>query len=561
MAKARSFSIYLLKDGFTDASSALKPGHGLTLATHDGAVGTTWPTYLATTQAAPPWWKGYFGISNGVAQGFAGAIVFVETSGRTFALTFGHMRHHLRDEAYEYDFGLRTTLNAVDPKEIRNTDELDPATSRRRRTQLAERSDINYFDFDGDSAVLRSLTGAIRPEYISLFSHATGASNLRVSTKKVRSDLPHLLKEIFEVYEKDTYLTAFPDATNIQPVKDPADLTLLDAKLEDAVRTKDEDLTLTIPELMDFQEDFEVSYSGSGRSDLYPDAALDDYYDYLAARGTALATLTVQNLHHHRLAVTTDDGVTKGDYSIYKSLVFETSLDGHDEAYHLSEGTWYKVDADYLKTLADDIDPLFVDGGLPARTEHLEAEFNELQLVPHWPDSVLLDKTNTSPKGQTAVEPCDVARAENGQLVLTHVKLGVGASDLSHLFSQGTNSVDLLNGVPEARDKLRTLITDRNAAFDLSGLDTQSFKIEYVIVTKKDTSQASAALPLFSRISLRRANRALTSMKTEAIVMLVEDAYKGASKPKPRKKRVAKKAAAKKATAKKTAAKKTASSS
>jgi uncharacterized protein (TIGR04141 family) len=537
MAQARSFSIFLLKDGYASPSRALKADHGLKKASHEAAVGKTWPTYLATKPSASPWWRSYFGISDPVAQGFAGAIVFVEESNRTFALTFGHMRHHLRDEAYEYDFGLRTTLNAVDPKEIRNTDELDPATSRRRRTQLSERSDINYFDFDGDSAVLRSLTGAIRPEYKTLFSHATGASNLRVSTKKVRAELPSLLKDIYEVYEKDTYLTDFPAATNIQPMKDPAILTLLDDKLEEAIRVQSDDLTLTIPELVDFQEDFEVSYSGAGSSDLYPDAVIDDYYAYLEARGKAVDNLTSKDLQHHRLCVTTDDAIKKGDYSIYRSLVFETSLDGRGEAYHLSEGTWYRVDADYLKTLAADIDPLFTDASLPTRTEHLEANYNQLQLVPHWPGSVLLDKTNTSPSGQKQVEPCDVARAEEGRLVLTHVKLGVGASDLSHLFNQGANSVDLLNGLAEAREKLRTLITDRDAGFDLSGLAALAFKVEYVIVTKNDTSLASAALPLFSRISLRRAYRALTSMKTELVVMLVEDAYVGEPRSKPRKKR------------------------
>lgn len=537
MAKARSFSIYLLKASCASPDKALKADHGLKTASHKDAVGPTWPTYIATKSAASPWWRAYFGISDSVAQGFAGAIVFVEASGRTFALTFGHMRHHLRDEAYEYDFGLRTTLNTVDPKEIRNTDELDPATSRRRRTQLAERSDINYFDFDGDSAVLRSLTGAIRPEYKALFSHATGASNLRLSTKKLRADLSSLLEDIYEVYQKDTYLTAFPDATNIQPVKDPADLAILDEKLVQAVRTKSDDLTLTIPELVDFQEDFEVSYGGAGKSDLYPDAGLDDYYAWLATNGVALGTLTLNSLQHHRLCVTTDDGIKRGDYSIYKSLVFESSFDGQHEAFHLSEGTWYKVEADYLEALSADIDPLFVDGGLPPRTEHLEAEYNELQLVPHWPGSVLLDKTNTSPKGQTMVEPCDVARSQNGSLVLTHVKLGVGASDLSHLFSQGATAVDLLNGVPEARDKLKVLITDRAPGFDLSGLAAQVFKVEYVIVTRNDTTLASGALPLFSRISLRRAHRALTSMKSEAVVMLVADEYEGSPKPKPRKKR------------------------
>lgn len=536
MGQARSFSIFLLKSGYTSPAKALKVDHGLVEASHKDGIGTAWPTYLASKVSTAPWWRDYFGISDTLSQGFAGAIVFVGASNRTFALTFGHMRHHLRDESYEHDFGLRATLNSVNPDKIRNTDELDPTTSRRRRTQLPERTDINYFDFDEDSSVLRSLTGAIRPEYKALFSHATGASNLRVSTKERREGLPQLLQSIYEVYEKDTYLTAFPAATSIQPVKDPAILQLLDGKLKEAVQAGSHDLALTIPELMDFQEDFEVSYSGAGKSELYPDADITDYFAYLTARGKPIASLTVADLQHHRLCVTTDDGGKKGDFSVYRSLVFETTLTEREEVYHISEGVWYRVDADYLKKLASNIDPLFTDLGLPARTEHLEADYNERQLVAHWPGSVLLDKSNTSPRGEKQVEPCDVARAEGGLLVLTHVKFGVAASDLSHLFTQGANSIDLLNGVEEARAILKDLIRQRDPNFDFSGLTNLAFRVEYVIVTKNDTNRASGALPLFSRISLRRASRALRSMKTEVVVTLVEDAYVGTPRPKPRKK-------------------------
>lgn len=536
MAKSRSFSIFLLKEHYTTSRNALKPGHGLKKATPSHNDAPTWPTYLSLSSPTTPWWRSYFAVSDPVTQGFAGAVVFIEASERTFALTFGHTRHKLREEAYEYDFGLRTTLNAVDPKEIRNTDELDPATARRRRTQLPDRSDINYFDFDADSAILRSLTGAIRPEYKTLFSHATGASNLRVSTTRGLNDLPDLLSEIYAVYQKDTYLTAFPAATNIQPIKDPTALKLLDRKLEAAFGGGSYDLSLTIPDLLDFQDDFEVSYTGLGRCDLYPDAAIADYYGYLTRYGRSPDTMRVDDLRRHRLCICTTDGDIRGDYSIYKSLVFETSLEGDGAAYHLSEGTWYRVDADYLATLDHDLAPLFVDGELPARTEHLEANYNELQLVPHWPGSVLLDKTDTSPRGQTQVEPCDVARSESGELVLTHVKLGVGASDLSHLFNQGTTAADLLLGLPDARTRLGELIKAREPQFDLAGLEHLRLRVEYVIVTKKDASLGPAALPLFSRISLRRANRALTSMKTPATVILVRDDCPAVPRQKPRKK-------------------------
>lgn len=538
MAQARPFSIFLLKDGHSEPVDALKADHELVAATtNDRGLGEPWPIFLTPSRSSTPWWRDYFSISDPVTRGYAGALVFVKASKRTFALTFGQTRHSLRDEAYEYDFGLRTTLNAVDPEEIRNTDELDPATARRRRTQLPERSDISYFDFDGDSAVLRSLTGAIRPEYKNLFSHATGASNLRVSTKKSSAELIDLLDKLYDVYERVTYLDAFPAANNIQPVKDPTAQALLDEKLLSAFRSKNDHLLLTIPELVDFQEDFEVLYTGRGTSGLHSDATIRDYFGYLARHGADVAKIDIEALRRDRLTVMTADGATKGNYSIYRCLVFETSLEESSEAFHLSEGTWYRVDADYLSRLKTDLDPYFVDASLPARTEHSEFDYNRKQLVPHWRGSVLLDRSNTSPPGQKQVEPCDVARVEDDHLILTHVKLGVSASDLSHLFNQGTNAVDLLNGVPAARSILRELIAERDPGFNLTPLDSQDLKVEYVVVTKNDVMLASDALPLFSRISLRRACRALSSMRTEVLVYLAEDKYVGEAREKPRKKK------------------------
>ena len=533
MAKARSFSIYLLKADFASPDRALKSDHDLKEVTAtDG-----WPTYLASRDLDSPWWRSYFGITDAVSQGFAGAVVFVEAGGRTFALTFGHTAHNLRDEAYEYDFGLRTTLNAVEPGEIRNTDELDPSTSRRRRTQLPEHADLTYFDFDGDSSVLRSLTGAIRPEYRALFSHATGASNLRVSAKQPRAELTALLKSIYEVYQQTTYTTAFPDANNIQPVRDPLILDKLNDKLLESVAGCDDALVLTIPELVSFQDDFEVSFAGVGRSELYSDVSLDGYFGYVTAGGAVVAELSLDDLRRHKLNVVDTNQVTRATYSIYRSLVFETTLDDQTGTFHLSEGTWYRVADDYLARLTEYLEPVFAAVQLPARTTASEYAYNDGQLVPHWPGSVLLDKSNTSPKGQTAVEPCDVARVEGDDLVLTHVKLGVKASDLSHLFSQGVTSVELLSGEVGARDRLKELVLQRDATFDVTPIDKRSFRVEYVIVTKKDAGLGSAALPLFSRISLRRAHRTLTNMRVPVRVMLAGDEVEVTTKPKPRKPR------------------------
>jgi len=44
--------------------------------------------------------------------------------------------HHLKDTTYEYDFGLRVTLNSLDPHELKSADMVAPGVARRKRTQV-----------------------------------------------------------------------------------------------------------------------------------------------------------------------------------------------------------------------------------------------------------------------------------------------------------------------------------------------------------------------------------------------------------------------------------------
>lgn len=71
----------------------------------------------------------------------------------------------------------------------------------------------------------------------------------------------------------------------------------------------------------------------------------------------------------------------------------------------------------------------------------------------------------------------------------------------------------------------------------MTPLSKTRFSVEYAIVTKNDSGLKSKALPLFSRVSLRRACQSLISMKTPVTVHLVEDQGQAKSREKPRKKR------------------------
>ena len=124
--KTRPFSIFLLKKGY-DTSNSLKDNNSLSKAVAAKKLPKHSTLFVLDNPPRDPWWKNYFDIEQPLPQASKGALVFIPVKDRCFALSFGHVFHNLLDNCYEYDFGLRVTLNSLDPnklKSVRNCMEL-----------------------------------------------------------------------------------------------------------------------------------------------------------------------------------------------------------------------------------------------------------------------------------------------------------------------------------------------------------------------------------------------------------------------------------------------------
>lgn len=524
MAKSRPFSIYLLKLGY-DAATALKEDHRLDEPVASQNLPTDASLLVLDSAPTPPWWREYFGVQKKLDQSSKGALVFLPVDGRVFALSFGHVHHNLREESYEYDFGLRVTLNCVDPDKIKNTDTLEPGAARRMRTQVSVDSDLTYFDFDRDSSVLKSLTGKVKSKHSNLIKHVTGSSNLRVSSSAGPSKLVELCTELLALYKSDEYKTSFPDIQNIVPVRDPSMLDRLNEELLAGVHDRSDKLYLAVPDLVNYADNTYVGFGGAGKSERYDDVYLNRYYEYLTQNAVDLGELTTADLVRHELQLVNEDGQRRSSYSIFKSLIFEVELEGDDSIFHLTEGTWYRVDHDYVAKLRDYLDPFCSELGLPDCAHHREDDYNSS--VAEDPDYVCLDRKNISPGGQTQIEPCDIYAIENGHPVLIHVKISTASSTLSHLFNQGVNAASLLRSDTEAVEKLVELVRSGAAAGRedamSSAIDPEKLKIVFGIITHKDHAAKSNNLPLFSRISLMRNLKALHLMRVPATYGFITD--------------------------------------
>ncbi len=536
--KSRSFSIYLLKPGY-NASNTLEDDHDL-----QSETATNLPAgaslYVLDSIPRQPWWRGYFGIAKELNQVSKGALVFLPVKGRCFALSFGHVYHHMKDMAYEYDFGLRVTLNALDPDRLISTDTLEPGAARRQRTQMPKEADLTYFDFDRDSNIIKSLTGKVRKEYKDLVRHVTGSSNLRISSDMQPDELIATCEKLLDIYGRDDYKTNFPNLQNIVPVKDPTEVAQLDAKVTEAFGAQNIDLCLAVPDIVNYADNVYAQFSGAGRAgSRYEDVDMQNYYDYLQSCGVDYKAVDLDMLKKHKLVLADEDGIAKDSYNIYRSLIFDVELTSG--TYHLCDGDWYRVENDYMTKLQLFLDPYYEDQALIPYNHDTESAYN-LAVAAADNKFLCLDRASMAPSGQTQIEPCDLYMVSGTTGVFYHVKVSTRSSQLSHLFSQGQTAIELLKSEAEARDKIKALLKGKlNGQIEsdyLAPIDSGPYKIVYAIISKKNKAGKSKNLPLFSRINLMRSIRTLKMMNVEAVYCFVEDqvAKKGAQ-AKPKKKR------------------------
>lgn len=507
MTKTHSFSIYLLKDAF-NAQNALKDDTKLEagVEANDLPEGST--LHVLDSNPYTPWWVSYFGIQKALNQVSKGAMIFLPAGGRWFALSFGHVSHNLKDESYEYDFGLRVTLNCVDPDKLRSTDILEPSGAKRQRTQLPTAGDLTFFDVDGDSTILKSLTGKVKEEYKDVFKNATGSSNIRISSNANAAGLIELCEQLYALYQDDAYKTAFPDIQNISPVRDPDTVKQLNEKLISAFQAKEDSLALSVPDMIDFNDGLWGTFAGARQGKVYDDIFIDRYNEYLADAGIALGAVDIDLFKRHQLLLTNEDGsVVRDRHSIFKSLIFDTTLKDGTESYHLCEGNWYQIESGYVARLKAFLDPLCEETILPEFNHANEGDYN-IAAAEADAGRVCLDKTSIAPAGQKQVEPCDIYEVVDGRAVLHCVKISTLSAQLSHLFNQGSNSVNLMRSEPEALAKMQALVgvgrTDAEKATLVAPMIDDKFHVAFGIVTHKDKNAKSDNLPLFSRISLMR---------------------------------------------------------
>jgi len=337
------------------------------------------------------------------------------------------------------------------------------------------------------------------------------------------SDLPWLLTSYKEKYEQDLSATDYQWVNNISMIKPSSSIVkeLYNKLLQKFSNEDYTNLWLSIPEIIDWDTVKGFTYT-NGKNILYPDINLEGFLDTVDDK----ESITIDLLKRRRVFCADDNhNPVFKSWPIHKCLYAE--IDCNDEKYILNDGKWHKVSKDFVAKTNDDFGGIAKSSlTLPDYSGGGEGKYN-FDVAKKFPESfVLLDDKNKifHGGGHGQVEVCDLF-SKDKQLI--HVKIYGKSSVLSHLFSQGFVSGQLLQLDSDFRKKVKNKLS---GPFNgLINVDKRPAEKEFTVVYSiiSDSEGDDLYLPFFSRVNLNNTARTLKGFgyNVELLKIHVNDRY------------------------------------
>lgn len=517
--KTYGLTVLLLKSGITAAQDAVKEPASLT--SRDIAVGATTGTlYFKQNSSHLPSWVKLFQpkVGNTLDKLFNSgtAAVFIVGSGtKLFALTFGYGKSLLLADCYEENFGLRVVLNSVDPDKLRSVDvqSLD-AVPLNRRSQASVATALADFGLDIEQDLVYAATG--QPKDMAFGKQLTGKDALKVSVPLEIDDLPSLLLKLVSQYEADTYKGSFAWVDHLREVRTKSISEKLDFALNSKIQSKDFTKTwLAIPDIIEWSDIAGFKYQKPKQADIRDDI---DWGSYLAFLGTETPHTVDVFRKQYVHAISQSSGQAFHSWPVYRCIYCELHLDGED--YALSNGKWYRVDTNFLKSLNDSIKQIpDATLSLPDYLGNDEGAYNEGVHHDNPGYFALMDKKMIQHGGGSSkIEFCDLYTTDKH---LIHVKRYGGSSVLSHLFAQGTVSARLLLSDSDFRKKVNEKLPASHRLKNVSQKPkAEEFEVVYAIAS--NSAATAFDLPLFSKINLRNSFNQLQMYGMKASLAVIQ---------------------------------------
>ncbi|PJJ95680.1 sporadically distributed protein, TIGR04141 family [Lysobacteraceae bacterium NML03-0222] len=516
--KSQSLSIFLLKQHVKEKEDAIQNISSLqnTAISLDGAE-----IFLYSKQSnknKPSWVRLFTPYANGsldyLYSSNCSAVLLINRNDRFFALTFGYGRHLLIPDSFEENFGLRVVVNSVDPEKLRSIDvHTLESVPVHKRSQASVSTSFPDFGLDVEQDLMYAATGFAKdPSFCKALS---GKDALKISLPFELVDINSVLDKVSAFFESDSYKKSFPWIDRLSEVRNQSSKNELDEALVQKIKSQKLSKTwLAIPDVIDWANVSGFRYQKEKLGGLVDDISWDGYLSCLEDRKKEISIQRLKEDCIHCISASNEHAIHT--WKVYRCIYCEIEHDG--EFYSLTNGKWYKIDRDFLKSLDDEIGRIPVsDLDLPTYAVKSENEYNES--VANSKGFVLMDRKNINyGNGSSKIEFCDLYSTDKK---LIHVKRYGGSSVLSHLFSQGLVSMQLVLSDGNFRDLVNEKLPETHK---LPKKDEKpnagEFEVVYVIASN-DKKTTAHDLPLFSKINLRSCYNRLQLMGVSSSLKVI----------------------------------------
>lgn len=518
--KTYSLSIFLLKESIKQEDAAIQ-GAAHLKKTVFNVEDKEFCLYSKQNPSHKPSWVSLFtshttdDLSHLFSSGCA-AVLLSKNNDRYLALTFGYGRHLLNPDCFEENFGLRVVVNAVDPAKLRSVDvhtlESIPV---HKRNQASVSTNFADFGLDVEQDLMYAATGS--PKDTNFCKTLSGKDALKISLPFELNDLPALLDKAMTLFNSESYKQSFPWIDRLSEVRSKTLKNNLDMKLVEKIEKNDFSKTwLTIPEVISWENISGFRYQKAKRGELSDDISWESYLAYVSEANKDITIESFKEQYIHCINAANEQPAYT--WKVYQCIYCELELNG--EFYSLTNGKWYKIDNDFLANLNKNIQDIPISTiSLPDYMERSEDQYNKKVADSDTNRFVLMDKKNISyGGGSSRIELCDIYSNDKK---LLHVKRYGGSSVLSHLFSQGLVSTQLILSDGNFRALVnKKLPNSHKLPAKNEKPKANEFEVVYVIASN-DKKTTALDLPLFSKINLRSCYNRLQLMGVATSLCIV----------------------------------------
>lgn len=424
-----------------------------------------------------------------------------EDGERIFAITFGGGWQMIEKEAIEESFGLRTTLNLINPKALKSIDKKNLSfVQKRSREDIGREGVVSDFGIDIDQDLVQSLVGKSKDR--SFGSMISGKDSLHLSSEINMNNIKERLVDYYKAYKSEEYKNNFSWIDQIREVSNKSLIIRLNEKLAECIKADEavEKIWLAIPDVISWDDVAGFKY-GNKKETIYPDLYLADLKCIFAEENIDIEFLKKTSIHC--VSESKENNILS--WKAYKCIYAELEEEGNK--YILNGGKWYLIDKDFYNSVSEDyLDFPIADISLPDCPKD-KNEMDYMKLVSEKDSNYAnMDRAGINYDGHSSIEFCDLFSKDNK---IIHVKRYGGSLVLNNLFSQSVVSGRLFLTDLKFRKKVESRLPSSHKIEGVDNKKIDSSKYQIILAVISSSNKDPLEMPFFSKVTLRSTRKML----------------------------------------------------